>query len=225
MDRVITAIRIQKRNPQRVSIDLDGEFAFGLSRIVAAWMKVGDCVSEEKVNQLKAQDTNESAYQAALRLLNRRLKTESELKKGLEKKGFLPDQVEQILLRLRSENLLDDNRFSKSWIESRTHFHPRSKRLIKYELRNKGIADQLIDDALADSASEDDLAYLAASSYARRLVDLDWKTYKIRLCAYLARRGFSYNTSIPVVTKIWEEQLQEKGNPENMKEYENEKST
>ena len=53
MNHRITAIQAQKRNPQRVSVFLDGEFAFGLSRIVAAWLAVGQEISDEKIALLK----------------------------------------------------------------------------------------------------------------------------------------------------------------------------
>ncbi len=211
MERVITAIRVQQRNHQRVNIDLDGEFAFGLSRIASAWLNVGDQISEEKIEQLKAKDTDEVAFQVALRLLNRRLKTEKEMTASLQSKGFQPDQVVKVILRLKTERLLDDTRFSQSWIESRSHFHPRSHRLLRYELRQKGIAEDLIDDALAESPAESDLAYQAASRYARRLEVQEWNVFRDRLCAYLGRRGFSFSSSLPVVTTLWNELMQVEG--------------
>jgi len=41
MDKVITAIEPQKRNRQRLNISLDGEYAFSLDRLTAAWLKPG----------------------------------------------------------------------------------------------------------------------------------------------------------------------------------------
>ena len=48
----ITRIVVQKRNPDRVNIYLDGEFAFGLYRDTAAWLEVGQELSD---NQIKSQ--------------------------------------------------------------------------------------------------------------------------------------------------------------------------
>ena len=45
----ITAIEPQKRDPDRVNIHLEGEYAFSLARIVAAWLQVGQDLSEEKI--------------------------------------------------------------------------------------------------------------------------------------------------------------------------------
>ena len=50
----ITGLKLQKRNNDRVNVYLDGEFAFGLSRIVAAWLRTGQELSDEKIAELKA---------------------------------------------------------------------------------------------------------------------------------------------------------------------------
>ena len=88
MERVITAIKVQKRNPTRVNIELDGEYAFGTSRLVAAWLQVGDRLTEEKIAALIDQDTSEVAYQRALNLLNHRPRTEKEIRQKLAEKQF-----------------------------------------------------------------------------------------------------------------------------------------
>ncbi len=70
MVRKITALTHQKRNHRRVNVFLDGEFAFGLANIVAAWLKVGIDLSEEKITELLAADEREVLYQRALHLLS-----------------------------------------------------------------------------------------------------------------------------------------------------------
>jgi regulatory protein len=66
MGRTVTAIKAQKRNKDRVSVYLDGEYAFGLARIVAAWLHVGQELSEEKIVLLTSQDEVEAAYARSL---------------------------------------------------------------------------------------------------------------------------------------------------------------
>jgi len=58
----ITAIEPQQKNSQRVNVYLDGEFAFGLASILAAWLKVGQELSEEKIASLKTDDESEITY-------------------------------------------------------------------------------------------------------------------------------------------------------------------
>ncbi|HPS42127.1 MAG TPA: regulatory protein RecX [Anaerolineaceae bacterium] len=209
MEKVITAIRVQKRNPNRVNVDLDGEFAFGLSRIVAAWLKVGDRLSDQRVTELVASDTDEVLYQKALNLLSRRPYSAHEVRSKLLQKDFPNDKIEATLKRLAEAGLLADEKFASQWVENRNNNHPRSQRLIKYELQRKGITNDVIDTALAGSEQDSELAYRAAVPYARRLQQADWLTFSKRLGGFLARRGFSYGIADPVVHQVWD--LMKKG--------------
>ncbi len=203
-ERRITAIKVQKHNPDRLNIELDGEFAFGLSRIVAAWLKVGDVLSDERVSSLKSSDASEEAYQKALRLLNYRPRTEFEIRQRLTKKGFTAEDVDSVVSKLRGANLVQDQQYARMWVENRNEFHPRSQRLMRMEMRQKGISERTIDTALVDSANDDELATKAAEKYARKLDLSDGKLFRKRLSAYLSRRGFSYGTISPVVQNLFE---------------------
>lgn len=202
MEKVITAIKVQKRNPQRVSIDLDGEYAFGLARMTAAWLKVGDVLSEERVVVLQREDAVEVAFQRALRLIGHRPRSEQEVSQRLAKLNFSRDQVEQVIAKLKASNLIEDEKFARMWVENRLEFHPRSLRLIRYELLHKGIAEEHIEQALQETEDEQDLARRAAVAYARRLENYENQVYRNRLSGYLARRGFSYGTIAPLVNEL-----------------------
>lgn len=206
MERVITAIKVQKRNPQRVSIDLDGEYAFGLSRLVAAWLNQGDRLTDEKVQNLLEKDAFEVAYQRALDLLNHRPRSEKEIRQRLVEKDFSTEQIDQVVEKLKLAGLIRDEDFARMWIDSRQEFHPRSKNLIRFELKNKGIAEEQIDAALEELPAEQELASRAASHYLRRLQGSDWETFRKRMGGYLARRGFSYGTVAPLVKELWQQQ-------------------
>lgn len=201
---MITAIKVQKRNSQRVNIDLDGEYAFGLSRLVAAWLKPGDSLTEEKINSLVEKDALEVAYQRALSLINHRPRSEQEIRQKLIEKGFQPGQIDQVVEKLKGANLVRDEAFARMWVDSRNEFHPRSRQLLRYELRNKGVSEAHIDNALEKIPAEEELAVKAALSYSRRLQGQDWLTFRNRLSGYLARRGFTYSTIAPIVKNLWE---------------------
>jgi regulatory protein len=205
MAHKITELKAQQRNPNRISVYLDGEYAFGLSRIVAAWLQVGQTISDEKISALRAEETREAAFQQALRLLSYRPRSEAEIRKKLADKGFDVKISEYVIQRLIEEKYLGDQTFAQTWVENRSNFRPRSRRLLKYELRQKGVAEEYIESALASVNAEPDLAYQAGIRYATRLADLDWETFRKRLGAYLGRRGFSYGTIAPVVSQIWNE--------------------
>jgi regulatory protein len=200
----ITAIVIQKKNPNRVNVHLDGEFAFGLARITSAWLRVGQELDEEKIGELQAQDAKEWALQQALLFLSYRARSESEIRKNLKKHEMPESVIEETLERLRQEGLADDDQFARAWVENRITFRPRSRRLMAMELRQKGLDDESMQSALED-VDDEALAYEAAQKRAPRFTGLEWNEFRKKLSGFLARRGFSYSLITPVVSRIWSE--------------------
>ena len=209
MAKRITSLQVQKRNNKRLNIYLDGEYAFGLSRYVAAWLQVGQDLTEEKITALLADDAVESAYQISTKFIGYRMRTTSELDKHLTKKGIEPPVIGQVIERLNENGMLNDEGFAKMWIENRSEFRPRSQRLLALELRRKGINSETIQNVIERTPPEDELAYLAAKKRIRRYEHLDWQDFQLKLGSHLARRGFSYSTIKPVVYKVWTEKNQD----------------
>jgi regulatory protein len=203
MDHTITAITVQKRNPQRVNIDLDDEFAFGLSRIVAAWLHVSRTLSDQDIAQLQAKETQEVAFQNALRFIGYRPRTTAEIVSKLAKKGFADIVIQETIERLSANGLLDDATFARTWVENQSTFRPRGQRALAFELRRKGVTDEVIALALEETPGEEELAYQAGTRQAHKLDNLERNEFRMKLSAFLARRGFSYGTIAPVVSRIW----------------------
>src|SRR5450759_768570 len=201
----ITAIEPQQKNPQRVSVYLDGEFAFGLTRITAGWLKVGQELSEEKIVALQAEDTNETTYQKALHFLSYRPRSSAEVRQNLTKRGTPEAVVEETITHLQRAGLVNDQEFARAWVENRNNFRPRSKSALLMELRRKGLSDEVVLPVLDVQVDEEALAFEAARKYARRLAGLEWYEFRQKLSGFLGRRGFSYSTLSPVVSKVWKE--------------------
>lgn len=200
----ITAIEAQKKYSNRVNIYLDGEFAFGLARITAAWLKVGQELDDKKIEQLQAEDAKERALQQALLFLGYRARSESEIRKNLQKHEIPASVIEETIERLRRDGLANDNQFARAWVENRSTFRPRSRRMMALELRQKGLDDEAMKSALED-VDDEALAYEAAQKRAPRFKGLEWSEFRTKLSGFLARRGFSYAVIAPVVTRIWNE--------------------
>lgn len=221
MTRTITAIQVQSRNRQRVNIYLDGQFAFGLSRFVAAWLHPGQELSDEKITELRSQDSQEVAYQRALKYLNYRIRSKAEVESYLKEQDVPEAMAASILERLESLGLLDDRRFAQSWIENRNEYRPRSRRALAYELRKKGIESELIDQTLEEIApDETELAFQAAKKISRKWQGLEYTQFRQRIAGHLARRGFSYEVITQTIDHLWGELISEK--PSGMQSQENE---
>jgi regulatory protein len=200
----ITGLEVQKKNPNRVNLYLDGEFAFGLARITAAWLKVGDSLSDEKIASLQAEDARERALQQAILFLSYRARSEKEIRQNLRKHEFTEDAVEYALERLRASGLANDNDFARAWVENRNTFRPRSRRALTMELRQKGLDEETVKEAVSN-LDEEALAYETARKRAPRLKRLEWSEFRRKLSEHLARRGFPYSVVTSVVTRVWNE--------------------
>lgn len=203
--RKITAITVQKKNPNRVNICLDDAFAFGLSRIVAAWLRLGQELSEEKIAALQTEDAREVAYGKALRFLGYRPRSVQEVRENLQKHEIPEMVIEEVLKRLQDTNLLNDQEFAQAWVENRSTFRPRSRRALAMELRQKGLDDEVVRGALDENVDENALALEAARKYVRKVQKLEWPDFRQKLGGFLGRRGFSYDVVAPVLRQVWSE--------------------
>ncbi len=205
MSPKITAIEPQKKNPNRVNIYLDGEFAFGLARLTAAWLRVGQELSDEKIAALQAEDARESAYQKALHFLSFRPRSVQEVRQNLQKHAIPEALVEATIERLQRAGLLDDEAFARAWVENRAAFRPRAPAVLRLELRRKGVAEEIIQAVLQDMTDAEALALDAARRQARRLRGLPQREFQQKLSAFLARRGFAYEIIPSVCAQVWQE--------------------
>jgi regulatory protein len=200
----VTAIQVQKNNPNRVNIYLDGEFAFGLARIVAAWLQVGQTLDNEKIAKLQADDSRERAWGQALLYLSYRARSENEIRQNLTKHEIPDAVIEETLERLRRDGFANDKKFASAWVENRSTFRPRGRRALALELRQKGIDDSTIESAL-EGVDEEALAYEAGQKKARKLKVQEWNEFRKKMSEFLARRGFSYSVIAPIVKRLWSE--------------------
>ena len=206
MDREITAIKAQTHNRQRVSIYLDGEFAFGLSRFVGAWLAPGRRLSDAEIQKLQEEDTYEVAFQKSLLFIQHRPRSVEETRQRLKKKGFSDKVIEITLNKLLEKKWLDDLDFARQWIENRNAFRPRSDRLLAYELRLKGVSDDNITQALEQyGGDENELAYQAGIKKAEKCRFEAKPDFNKKVGSFLSRRGFHYGIVKPTVERLWKE--------------------
>jgi len=187
-----------------VNVYLDGEFAFGLSRITAAWLQVGQEISDDKIEELRNADGIEVAYQQALKFMSYRPRSEQEVRQNLIKHDVIGDNLNRVIERLQYNGYIDDKRFAQIWVENRNEHRPRSKRMLAYELRQHGIEQNTIEQ-ITDGLDEYDLAQQAARKQVQKYKKLEWIDFQKKLLGFLSRRGFNYQTSKLIVDQTWEE--------------------
>jgi regulatory protein len=144
----------------------------------------------------------------AVRFLAQRPRSEYEVRRRLRRAGVDEETVESVLAQLRQHQLVDDRAFAEYWVEQRQTFRPRGARLVRAELSRLGVerASAEASTLVLEASAEDD-AYRAATRRARQLahLELDQTAFEARLGAWLARRGFDWDTITRVVGRLWSE--------------------
>lgn len=215
MAGTITSLRYQQSNRQRVSVYLDGDYAFGLPDTLAAQLRIGQVLSDDQIAGLREQDNLERAYQRTLLLLGRRARSTGEVQRYLDRLDLTPEAAAIIIQRLTSHGYLDDLQFAQAWVSDRERFKPRSSAALRSELRQKGVSQAIIAQVLSD-IDHDASALRAGQDYARRLQHLDQRTFRQKLGSHLLRRGFAHEITWQVVDQIWQEQHADEANEQSL---------
>lgn len=200
----ITAIEDQKRRKDRVNVFLGGSFAFSLDREVVQQQGLcpGQSLSDSQIDELVRVDLFGKCLEAALHLLSYRPRSEAEIRQRLYRR-FEKETIDRVVLHLQERQIVDDAAFARFWTENRESFSPRSKRLLKMELRRKGIDSEMVDEVL-DGVDDEESAYRAAQRKGHNL-GKDYETFRQKLGAFLGRRGFSYDVINRTIERLWQE--------------------
>ncbi len=186
----ITAIKQQAKQQDRYSIFIDDKFTFGLSELglINSGLRVGQELDRGAVGKLKEEAAIDKAYNRTLALLARRPRSEGELRDYLKRKNYDSPTADGILNKLSKVGLVDDKAFAKLWVENRRLLKPTSLRRLRQELRQKHIANEVVDEVLAADETDE-------RTVLRELVERKRARYpdKLKFMQYLARQGYNYD--------------------------------
>lgn len=202
MTGIITALRVQKKNRERVNVYIDEKYAFAVGMNTALQLRKGQQLSDAEIAELRAAGEENKAYHQVLRYLGMRPRSTAEIRRYLAGKEYDPALIDQVIARVTDAGYLDDAAFADFWVENRMRFRPRSARALRHELREKGVEPAVIDRALA-ALDESDAAWDAVSGRIERWRTLDEREFAHKLIGFLSRRGFSYAVARATCDRVW----------------------
>lgn len=217
---LISDIQPGKRNPKRVNVYLDGQFAFAISREskIINKIRIGESLTTEKIEDLIFADQVERLYEKAIKFLSYRPRSEKEIRdnllqklkltdKGEEEKKNFSKSIEQVLQKLRKLELLNDREFTVWWVEQRTKFRKSSPRIIKSELFKKGIDKEIIEQVLAEAEIDPfQLALEAAKKKLSSYQKLPPRDFREKMGRFLGSKGFDWIVIKRVVDTLQKEE-------------------
>lgn len=198
----ITSVEYITRHKMRVS--LNGEPAFIITDKDAAEWQLAEGVEldEEQAEELTG-FVGRLAARTAMDLLVRRDYSEAELRRKLREKGFNEMFAEEGIAYVRSYRYLDDERYARQYIESRKRTN--SRKMMTYKLREKGVADSVIQSVLEDVCWDDAEGIrceIRKRFYSMNKLSEISEKEKQKLYQSLMRKGYDYQDIRYVLKEI-----------------------
>ncbi len=199
----ITGLKPQRRSKKRLSVFVDGEFAFSLDKetIAQFGLKEGKRVDSQFLEQVVLEEQFRLCRDYAFLLLSYKARTEKELRERLEKKGYSPEVIARVFERLKELGLVDDEKLAQDYVEDRIKVGHKGRWRVRQELLKRGLSRQQIERALKQAPDETEAARMVLEHFLPRYKRLDQETRKRRLYGLLARRGFSAETIARVMSR------------------------
>lgn len=143
---------------------------------------------------------SEAARTRALKVLERRMRSEEEIRRDLRQKGFSSEETEDAIAYLYSYGYLDDAAYAGAFIRDKLRFSPQGPFKIRQSLLERGVAGEVIDEALAADYPADQVAKVAFTLGQKHQAK---KKTKVQTMRYLYSRGFSEGVVYDVVADLY----------------------
>jgi regulatory protein len=199
----ITSISAQVRDKNRVNISIDGKYRFSLdfTQLIDLNIKVGNEYTEQQLEDLENESQFGKLYMRALEYSLMRPHSKYELsqylyrktrdtltKTGSIRKGVSKVLTERVFDRIIEKGYVNDESFTRYWIENRQLRKGISRRKLQAELASKGVDRSIVESLLAetDRTDDDEIVKIIEKKAAKYNDDQ-------KLTAYLARQGFGYD--------------------------------
>lgn len=212
--KILTRIAENKKNPERVSLYTEEGFLLSINKELAfqKGLRKGAAIDESLLAHLAAEDDFLKARETAYRMLERSRKTEREIRDRLLDKEYSPATIERVLETLRAYALVDDRTYTDTYLKEK--LRSRGRRRAEQELLQKGVAKDMIADALTATELSDvegDSCMQAARKKHAQLLRRGEEGYRLKgkLYQHLAGKGYGADTIRSTLRTLLEEELSE----------------
>lgn len=210
----ITQISENKKNKDRVSIYVEDQFVLACHKelIYKKGLKKDQEIDIELLKEIAHEDDYFKAKDIAFKFLEKTMKTESQLRDKLLEKEFDQFTIDRVVLLLNEYKLLDDHRYALQFLTEK--LRTRGLKKVTFELHQKGISKEVLNEVLEtmDTGSiEDESCFKVADKKFREIQKKETDHYKQKnkLYAFLAGKGYDYETINSVIRRVMDETLED----------------
>lgn len=197
---IITKITTQQKNHDRYNIFMDDgkgeEFAFSVDSdvLIKFQLKKGMELDDFSLLEIQFQDDIRKAYHLAVQFLARRIRSEKEIRDYLQKKAIKEPIIQEVVHKLKSQQYLNDSEYAFAFVRTMVNTTDKGPDIIKQELKEKGIAEKIIIQALAEFPPELQLdkAVNVGKKFFKKPSKDSLKIQKQKVEQLLYRKGYSF---------------------------------
>ena len=203
----ITKIRWSQRKKDRVLIDIDGAFGLSISAdlLLKEGLKVGDEISEERIETIGQYGRSEAARDKALNYLSYRPHSQKELGEKLKRAGFSEDQADEAIRFANERAYQSDEEYANAMVRHLISKKYSNRRILQ-ELAFKGIESELAKTALAPYIDEEERIF-ACMQKKTKTGGIKNKEEKNKLVQSLLRMGYAYDVIASALPQIAEDEM------------------
>lgn len=128
-----------------------------------------------------------------------------DIRKKLDRWEIPEESQQSIIKRLQQEKFLDELRFCRAFINDKSRFNKWGSNKIRYELKRKGIPENMINEVMANTDPEENRKRLTELLSVKKKTIKGKDEYDIRqkLIRFAAGRGFSFTEINYCMKKIF----------------------
>ncbi len=189
---VITSFEKNKKNKDMVSVFIDSQYAFSMPE--EEYLRLGlyekNEISDEELYYIRKEVLLKNARSKAIKYISLKLLSEKELFIKLESKGFDEETIRNVIDDLKAIGYVNDKIYAQKFVFERSKLKPKSKKMLRMELSNRGITDDIIDEVLENFEYDEVtiIERLVRKKFGK--YDLSDPKVEIKVISFLMHRGF-----------------------------------
>lgn len=192
---IITSVERGKKDNTRFNIHIDGKFAFSIAE--EDYFKL-ELYEKKEITQIELEYILEDviykkAKNSAIRFVTTKYRSIKEVSEKLLSLEYDMNIVEKVVKELVEIDYLNDFEYAKKYINNRLKLNPKSRKIIRLELKIKGIEDEILDRAFSDIEVDEIKIIKTFIEKKFSRYNLTDKNIQKKVYSFLCNKGFSFN--------------------------------
>lgn len=164
----------------------------------------GKILNDEEFSKLKDFNDYNVNFSKALNFISYRIRSKKEVYTKLKKEDVPEEHIDKIISKLEEDEYINDYRFAKAFFESKTRINKWSNKRIEYELIQKGISKDIINEF---SLNFKELEFENAMDLVVKKIP-QWENkfegfkLKNKIYTFLSSKGFDYSIIEKVISEL-----------------------